>query len=393
MTSRFRFASCAVLLTSTGLAAAPVAAAAQQFTTLYHFTQSQNGEGDVEGTLTALDDVLFGAATAGGSAGAGTVFQFGLASLSETTVYSFTGGAQVGAVPFGPVSHAGASIYGSTVEGHGTGPGSNGNYTGYGTIWRLNAQSGTTTVFHGFDGADGSQPFSGVTPVRGVFFGTTWYGGPGNAGTVFELDATGKLTTLYGFPDGAIGCNPLDAVTVVGHTLYGTTTFCGAGKAGTVYALDLDTRRASVLHSFARNPNGSAEPNGLVYQNGALYGTTFDDGGAGNVFKIDLQTGQYSLLHQFSGGADGGTPSSTLTLFHGKLFGVTEEGGANAEGTIYSIDPATGSETVVHSFTGGSDGDTPFAGLLAYRDALYGSTLNVASEYPNPRGALFKFVP
>ena len=167
----------------------------------------------------------------------------------------------------------------------------------------------------------------------------------------------------------------------------------GAGGSGTVYALDLDSGKASLLHSFAANGNGSAEPNGLVYVHGALYGTTFDDGGAGNVYKIDVRSGKYLLLHQFSGGADGGTPSAGLTLLHGTLYGVTEEGGANGLGTIYSIDPATGTQAVVYSFGGAGSGDTPFAGLLADGGALYGSTLNISSEYPHPRGSLYKFVP
>jgi uncharacterized repeat protein (TIGR03803 family) len=397
MMKRIHRATHALLLSSAAFAAAPVWAAtppkAPQFTTLYHFSQSQNGEAGPDSAVTIYNGALYGAVTGGGSAGKGTVFRLNLTSLVETTLYSFTGGKKVGAVPFGPLTHVGASIFGSTIEGHGTGPGSNGNYTGYGTIWRLNARSGKTSVFHGFDGTDGSQPYSGVIPVSGVFYGTTWYGGPGNTGTVFELDASGILTQLYAFPASNIGCNPLDTVTIVGRTLYGTTTFCGTAGTGTVYSLDLDNGQASVLHSFASNPNGSAQANGLLYQHSALYGTTFDDGGAGSVYKIDVKSGQYSLLHQFSGGADGGTPSSGLTALNGELYGVTEDGGADGHGTIYSIDPTTGGETVVYSFTAGSDGDLPFAGLLAEKSALYGSTLNVASEYPNPRGSLFKFVP
>ena len=391
------YAAVAALLPLTEVAAAPSAAAthdnASSFKTLYRFSQSKNGERGIEGTLVAFDGALYGAAEAGGAAGKGTLFKLDLGSLVETTVYSFTGGKKDGEYPFGPLSRVGSSIYGSTIEGHGTGPGSNGNYTGFGTVWKLNARLGKAHVFHGFTGADGSQPYSGVTPVDGVFYGVTWYGGPNNSGTVFTLDGSGKLTQLYTFPDSRIGCNPLDAVTVVGRILYGTTTFCGAGSAGTVYALDLDSGRASLLHSFAANPNGSAEPNALVYQDGALYGTTFEDGGAGTAYKIDLKTGQYSVLHQFSGGADGGVPSSGLTLFHGKLYGVTEEGGAYGYGTVYSIEPATGNEAVVHSFTSGTDGDTPFAGLLANGNALYGSTLNLISEYPNSSGSLFKLTP
>ncbi len=397
MTQKILYAACAALIPLAGLAAAPLPTAssikAAQFETLYHFSQSANGERDVEGTLVAFNGALYGAAGAGGTAGDGTLFKFDLASLAETTLYNFSGGKSDGDFPVGPLSRIGASIYGSTAEGHGTGPGSNGNYTGYGTIWHLNALSGKTRIFHGFHGADGSQPYSGVKPVDGVFYGVTWYGGASNAGTVFKLDATDKLTQIYAFPDNRVGCNPLDAVTIVGHILYGTTTFCGAGGAGTVFSLNLDSGHASPLYSFASNPNGSAEPNSLVYQDGALYGTTFDDGGAGNAYKIDLKTGRYSLLHQFSGGADGGTPSSGLTPFHGKFYGVTESGGASGLGTIYSIDPANGSQAVAYSFTGGSDGDTPFSGLLAHEGALYGSTLNVTSEYPNVRGSLFKFTP
>lgn len=387
----------ATLIASTALSASALSAAtlpnAPQFTTLYHFTQSKNGEGIVEGTLTDFDGSLYGAATSGGSAGFGTVFKLDLSTLTETTLTSFTGGKKQGAVPFGPVTHVGGAIYGSTIEGHGTGPGSNGNYTGYGTIWRLNARNEKATVFHGFDGADGSQPYSGVTSSGGVLYGVAWYGGAGNAGTVFKLDGTGKLTQLYAFPNSAIGCNPLAAPTVVGHMLYGTTTFCGAGGSGTVFALDLDSGQATLLHSFAANPNGSASPNELLYQDGALFGTTFDDGGAGTVYKIVLQTGQYSVLHQFSGGADGDFPTAGLTAFRGKFYSVTEYGGSAADGTIYSIDPVSGNETVVHNFTAGSDGDTPFGGLLAEKDGLYGSTLNIVSEYPSPRGSLFKFVP
>jgi uncharacterized repeat protein (TIGR03803 family) len=397
MTGEIYSITAAAMVASMGMAAAPLLAAtppkSPQFTTLYNFKASQNGEGIVEGALTALDGTLYGAASAGGSAGLGTVFKLDLASLAETTLTSFTGGKKQGAVPFGPVSRVGGAIYGSTVEGHGTGAGSNGNYTGYGTIWRLNTLSGKAQVFRGFDSKDGSQPFSGVTPVAGVFYGVTWYGGPGNAGSVFKLDGAGKLTQLYAFPDSAIGCNPLDAPTIAGHILYGTTTFCGAGGSGTVFALALESGKASFLHSFAANPNGSAEPNALVYQNGALYGTTYADGGAGNVYKIDLQTNRYAVLHQFSGGADGGIPTAGLTPFRGKFYGVTQEGGSKGLGTIYSIDAATGAETVAYNFTGGADGDTPVAGLLAQGNALYGSTLNVSSEYPNPRGSLFKFVP
>ncbi len=129
MTNKIYGAVSATLIASAGLSASPLLAATQpkapQFTTLYNFKQSNNGEGIVEGALTEFDGSLYGAATSGGSAGFGTVFKLDLATHTETTRTSFTGGKKQGALPFGPVTHIGASIYGSTIEGHGTGPGSN----------------------------------------------------------------------------------------------------------------------------------------------------------------------------------------------------------------------------------------------------------------------------
>jgi hypothetical protein len=42
---------------------------------------------------------------------------------------------------------------------------------------------------------------------------------------------------------------------------------------------------------------------------------------------------------------------------------------------VYKVDPS-GQETVLYSFTGGSDGDTPYASLVADPSGnLYGTTL------------------
>jgi hypothetical protein len=53
-----------------------------------------------------------------------------------------------------------------------------------------------------------------------------------------------------------------------------------------VSALDLDSGKATALYSFAANENGCAEPKVLVYQDGALYGATFADGGAGRSTRL-----------------------------------------------------------------------------------------------------------
>jgi uncharacterized repeat protein (TIGR03803 family) len=58
----------------------------------------------------------------------------------------------------------------------------------------------------------------------------------------------------------------------------------------------------------------------------------------------------------------------------GNLYGTTYNGGAYGFGTVFRLDSA-GNESVLYSFTGGSDGAGPFAGLV--RDPagnLYGTT-------------------
>jgi uncharacterized repeat protein (TIGR03803 family) len=81
------------------------------------------------------------------------------------------------------------------------------------------------------------------------------------------------------------------------------------------------------------------------------------------------------VLHDFTGGADGSTPTGILLRDPaGNLYGTTLYGGTFDKGTVYELDP-TGKETILHSFTGGSDGGNPFGGLI--RDSqgnLYGTT-------------------
>lgn len=60
----------------------------------------------------------------------------------------------------------------------------------------------------------------------------------------------------------------------------------------------------------------------------------------------------------------------------GNLYGTTVAGGAANAGTVFKLTPL-GKEIVLHSFSGGSDGANPYAGvIIGYRGALYGTTAN-----------------
>jgi uncharacterized repeat protein (TIGR03803 family) len=93
---------------------------------------------------------------------------------------------------------------------------------------------------------------------------------------------------------------------------------------------------------------------------GNLYGTTVGGGdltcgghggGCGVVFKVD-PTGKETVLHAFTGGTDGGSPSSGLVRdSNGNLYGTATFGGnCRACGLVFKVDP-TGNETVLYDFT------------------------------------------
>jgi uncharacterized repeat protein (TIGR03803 family) len=70
-------------------------------------------------------------------------------------------------------------------------------------------------------------------------------------------------------------------------------------------------------------------------------------------------TTPFVTLHSFTGGADGGQPEAGLIQdAAGNLYGTTEVGGAANFGVVFKLD-TTGKETVLYSFTGGTDGAHP----------------------------------
>lgn len=100
------------------------------------------------------------------------------------------------------------------------------------------------------------------------------------------------------------------------------------------------------------------------------------------------QAQTFSVIHDFTGGSDGGNPLAGFTIdAGGNLYGTTNAGGAYGAGTIFKV-TATGNEIVLHSFKGGTDGANPQASLVM--DAvgnLYGTT-NAGG--PSGAGTVFK---
>ena len=71
------------------------------------------------------------------------------------------------------------------------------------------------------------------------------------------------------------------------------------------------------------------------------------------------QTQSYNVLYSFRGGTDGASPvAGLLREPSGKLYGTTMSGTPLGNGTVFRLE-RNGKETVLHSFTGGTDGANP----------------------------------
>ena len=163
----------------------------------------------------------------------------------------------------------------------------------------------------------------------------------------------------------------------------------------------------SALYSFSGGSDPKFPYAGLIFDKaGNLYGTT-EFGGANNqgtVFEIiPNSNGSWNetVLYSFTGSTDGGQPYGSLVLdAAGNLYGTTNFGGSSncnlGCGTVFELTPGSGgwSETVLYTFTGGSDGREPYARLLSDASGnLYGTTMlggNIGSVCSTGCGTVFK---
>ena len=110
-------------------------------------------------------------------------------------------------------------------------------------------------------------------------------------------------------------------------------------------------QKETVLYTFCSQANcadGSGPYAGLIMdKQGNLYGTTVGGGayGFGTAFRIST-SGTEMVLYSFAGGTDGAYPYSGLVMDkENNVYGTTQQGGAYDEGTVFEINTA-GTETV-----------------------------------------------
>jgi len=309
---------------------------------------------------------------------------------TETTVYNFQGMPD-GSVPSAaPIRDSSGNLYGTTAYGG----------AGYGTVFKIDNKGNTQIIYTFAAGTDGEIPVAAlIRDSAGNLYGTTEFGGVHSGGTVFKIDSTGKESILYNFKGTSDGALPLTALVRDGSgNLYGTTSTAGNTTCrsvlnsveigcGTIFRLSA-SGKLTVLHTYGSGSDEGASDGDMVGDSsGNLYGTTYDGGshGYGTVYEL-AKNGAFTVLYSFNWGvgADGARPVGKLLRdTSGNLYGTTRYGGnytgsdcqGSGCGTIFEVAPA-GTETVLYSFKGASDGYDPEAGLIADSAGnFYGTTI------------------
>jgi uncharacterized repeat protein (TIGR03803 family) len=321
------------------------------------------------------------------------------AGSTERVLYSFQGGKD-GAHPEAQlVSDAAGNLYGTTSEG-GSGCGE-----GCGTVFKLSPPSTrngawTKTTLFEFDGDDGSAPEGGlIFDKAGNLYGTTATGGAVRDGSVFKLTpptvpgGVWSETVLYEFGGGNDGSYPRAALAFDAEgNLYGTAFFGGSQDAGVVFqlvppAFPGGSWTESIIHVFT-GINDGAQPFSapLIDPHGNVYGTTQSSYslGGGIFFRLTPPANggtvwKETLLYVFDDQTSGAGAADLIFDRTGHLYGTNNIGGANNCGTVYELTPPTHgapwTATVLHTFTGGSDGNLPTRQLAEDPAGnLYGTT-------------------
>jgi uncharacterized repeat protein (TIGR03803 family) len=174
--------------------------------------------------------------------------------------------------------------------------------------------------------------------------------------------------------------NPSSGIVSVGNAFYGTTT--GYNAPATIFKMTA----AGKLHTIATFSNNFGTPSALVAIGKLLYGIINEGGdptcNCGFLFSV-TETGNITILHAFTGGSDGAGPLGSLIELNGVLYGTTTAGGTGACsessysgcGTVFGITPQ-GAYTQLYAFQGSTTGDGSFpnGSLTAVNGTLYGTT-------------------
>ena len=316
-----------------------------KLTTLYSFCSQSDCSDGVAPDATLVQDTdgnLYGTTFGGANRGSGTVFKISPGG-KLTTLYRFCSKSDCsdGAGSDAPLVQAtNGDLYGTTLFG-GASSACGG---GCGTVFKITL-TGTFTTLHSFDSTDGDAPRGPVQATDGNFYGTTNQGGAHGGGTVFKITPAGKLTTLYNFcslsscTDGEAPLAGL--VQGTDGNFYGTATQGGANGGGTVFKHHPQWQAEDAVQLRGHGRLSRVDPG-----TGHRWKLLRDDGlRRDRRHRLDLQnhaSGKLTTLHSFDSTDGEFTAAALVQDTNGTFYGTAPVGGANGDGTVFSLSVGLG---------------------------------------------------
>ncbi|MGA2555722.1 MAG: choice-of-anchor tandem repeat GloVer-containing protein [Verrucomicrobiota bacterium] len=193
-----------------------------------------------------------------------------------------------------------------------------------------------------------------------------------------------SFTVISGSPsfDNSDGADPNAGLILSGNTLYGTAVNGGA-FFGTLFAVNTNGSGFTNLYSFTNGSDGAFPQAGLILSGNTLYGTAAGGGtsGCGTVFAVNTNGSGFTVLYSFTNGSDGAHPEAGLILSGNTLYGTAARGGVSGDGTVFAVNAHGSGFTNLYDFsaldtatsTTNSDGANPQASLILSGNTLYGT--------------------
>src|SRR5262245_58692624 len=132
----------------------------------------------------------------------------------------------------------------------------------------------------------------------------------------------------------------------------------GTTQLGALFTVDPDTGSRTILSDFGNPIQGppGQNPNGLILDGSSALLVIDPDAGtglAGALFTVDAVTGSRTILSDFGDatqGPSGENPVGLALDVTGTILVADQSAGTNHQGALFTVDPATGSRTILSDF-------------------------------------------
>jgi uncharacterized repeat protein (TIGR03803 family) len=210
------------------------------FSVLHTFLGAADGGEPYSGPTLSSTGILWGTTLVGGDTtactnGCGIVYGYSIALQELDIVHEFQD--YDGAYPYAGITEDSSGNFWGTTYGGGVG-----NCTdACGEIFKIASDGSFSVVYSFTGGTDGGAPISNVVlDTSGNIYGTTLEGGGTGCGgqgcgVVYGASIAAPIHVLHAFTGGADGGQPLAGLAVRGSLLYGTTSIGGSGGAGVAF--------------------------------------------------------------------------------------------------------------------------------------------------------------